>query len=79
MTRRLSSLVAGVAAIDQQSGRTLGTLEFTAGVTEVYDVKPLVGVRRAGMQDLLATDGYVGVETPDSVFCTTERQDRAGT
>jgi uncharacterized protein (TIGR03032 family) len=70
VTRRLSSLIAGVTAIDQQSGRTLGTLE---------DVKPLAGVRRASMWDLLAADGYVGVETPDSVFWTTERQDRAGT
>jgi uncharacterized protein (TIGR03032 family) len=61
-------LIAGVAAIDGRSGHTLGTLEFTTGATEVYDVKALPGVRRAGMQDVLASDGYVGVETPGSVF-----------
>lgn len=68
--RRISSPVAGIAAIDQQSGRILGALEFTAGVTEVYDVKVFPGIRRAGMQDILASDGYVSVETPDSVFWT---------
>jgi hypothetical protein len=65
---RRPGLIAGVAAIDGRSGHTLGMLEFTAGVTEVYDVKALPGVRRAGMQDVLASDGYVGVETPGSVF-----------
>jgi uncharacterized protein (TIGR03032 family) len=65
---RHPGLMAGVAAIDGRSGHTLGVLEFTAGVTEVYDVKALPGVRRAGMQDVLASDGYVGIETPSSVF-----------
>jgi uncharacterized protein (TIGR03032 family) len=73
--RRISSPVAGIAAIDQQSGRILGALEFTAGVTEVYDVKVLPGIRRAGMQDPLASDGYVSVETPDSVFWTKRPDD----
>jgi uncharacterized protein (TIGR03032 family) len=66
--RRHPGLIAGVAAIDGRSGHTLGMLEFTAGVTEVYDVKALPGVRSAGMQDVPASDGYVGIETPGSVF-----------
>jgi hypothetical protein len=75
VAQRTSSLIAGVAAIDRQSGRVLGTLEFSDGVTEVYDVKALPGIRRAGMQDLLATDGYVGTETPNSVFWTKRGDD----
>jgi hypothetical protein len=35
----------------------------------------LPGIRSAGMQDVLATDGYVSVETPNSVFCTNKDDD----
>jgi uncharacterized protein (TIGR03032 family) len=68
LAQRLSSLVAGVAAIDLASGQILGALEFVAGVSEVYDLQPLPGIRRACMQNLLAIDGYVSVETPNSGF-----------
>ena len=54
----------------RRSRSFIACTEFTAGVTEVYDVKVLPGIRRAGMQDLFASDGYVSVETPDSVFWT---------
>ena len=50
VARREPRLMAGVAAIEMRSGHTLGMLEFTAGVMEVYDVKALPGVRRAGMR-----------------------------
>ena len=68
VTQRHDSLLAGVAAIDERTGQVLGLLEFASGVTEVYDVQALPGIRRAGMQNLLATDGFIGVETPNSVF-----------
>ncbi len=68
VARRTEALIAGVAAINERSGEVLGVLEFTSGVTEVYDVQPLPGIRRAGMQNLLATDGFVGIDTPQSVF-----------
>lgn len=68
VAQRHDSLMAGVAAIDERTGQILGTLEFASGVTEVYDVQALPGIRRAGMQNLLATDGFIGVETPNSVF-----------
>jgi hypothetical protein len=77
VAQRISSLIAGVAAIDQQSGRILGTLEFINGVSEVYDVKTLAGIRRASMQDLLASDGFVGIETPESAFWTGRGDDSA--
>ncbi len=62
------AMLAGVAAIDKKSGRILGGLDFTAGVTEVYDVQTLPGIRRAAMQNLLAADGYVAVDTPNAAF-----------
>jgi uncharacterized protein (TIGR03032 family) len=68
VAQRYGELTAGVAAIDERTGKILGVLEFAAGVTEVYDVHVLPGIRRAGMQNILATDGFIGVETPNSVF-----------
>ncbi len=68
VAQRHDSLMAGVAAIDERTGQILGVLEFASGVTEVYDVQALPGIRRAGMQNLLSTDGFIGVETPNSVF-----------
>lgn len=70
VAQRHQQLVAGVAALDEQTGRVLGTLEFASGVTEVYDVQVLPGIRRAGMQNILATDGFIAVETPQSVLWT---------
>ena len=68
VAQRLGALTAGVAAIDERTDELLGALEFSSGVTEVYDVQVLPGIRRAGMQNILSTDGSVGVETPHSVF-----------
>ena len=62
------AMIAGVAAIDMKSGEILGGLDFTSGVTEVYDVQTLPGVRRAGMQNVLASDGHVAIDTPHSTF-----------
>ena len=50
VAQRLGALTAGVAAIDERTGELLGALEFSSGVTEVYDVQVLPGIRRAGMQ-----------------------------
>jgi uncharacterized protein (TIGR03032 family) len=63
-----TTMVAGVAAIDMKSGKILGGLDFTNGVTEVYDVQTLPGIRRAAMQSVLAADGYVAVDTPNAAF-----------
>ncbi|MFZ3354816.1 MAG: TIGR03032 family protein [Xanthobacteraceae bacterium] len=69
------AMVAGVAAIDMKSGQILGGLDFTAGVTEVYDVQTLPGIRRAGMQNLLASDGCVAVDTPNAAFWAKRPED----
>ena len=64
VAQRHDSLLAGVAAIDERTGQVLGLLEFASGVTEVYDVQALPGIRRAGMQNLLATDGSSVLKRP---------------
>jgi uncharacterized protein (TIGR03032 family) len=68
VAQRFERLLAGVAAVNPLTGQILGLLEFRSGVTEVYDVQALAGVRRAGMQNHLATDSYSAIETPRSVF-----------
>ncbi len=75
IAQRLQSLTAGVAAIDERSGEILGMLEFTSGVSEIYDVQVLPGIRRAGMQELAATDGFIGIETPQLVLWTKRSDD----
>jgi len=75
VAQRLPSLSAGVAAIDERTGEILGMVEFTSGVTEVYEVQILPGIRRPGMQSLEATDGLIGIETPGLVFWTKRPED----
>jgi uncharacterized protein (TIGR03032 family) len=70
VSQRVETLLAGVAAIDRRSGALLGALEFTSGVTEVYDLQVLPGICQAGMQSVVASDGFVAVDTPNSVFWT---------
>ena len=68
IAQRVESMIAGVAAIEIKTGELLGMVEFTDGATEIYDVQPLPGIRRAGMYGLMADDGFVSVDTPQSVF-----------
>ena len=72
---RLPSLTSGVAAVDEQTGRILGAIEFRAGVSEIYDLRILPGIRRAGMQNVLAADGLIGVETPVMALWSKRRND----
>jgi uncharacterized protein (TIGR03032 family) len=74
VSQRVEKLLAGLAVIDMRNGAIIGGLEFTSGVTEVYDVQVLPGIRRAGMQSVLASDGYVAIDTPNSVFWTKRPQ-----
>lgn len=75
IAQRLELLIAGVAAIEERTGEILGMLEFSSGVTEIYDVQVLPSIRRAGMQNLVATDGFIGIETPHMVFWTKRSDD----
>jgi uncharacterized protein (TIGR03032 family) len=41
-----NDLIAGVAAVEAPSGRTLGILEFVAGTEEIFDLQVLPDIRR---------------------------------
>ncbi len=43
---RYPELLCGVAIVDLRSGRQCGLLKFTAGCTELYDLRFLSGIRR---------------------------------
>ena len=43
---RYPELLCGVAVVDLRSGRQCGLLQFTAGCTELYDLRFLPGIRR---------------------------------
>jgi hypothetical protein len=47
--QKFNRLLSGVAVIDLQLGRLVGTFEFTAGCTEIYDVRFLPGPRNANI------------------------------
>jgi uncharacterized protein (TIGR03032 family) len=68
IARTVDAMVAGVAAVEAASGRVLGMAEFTTGITEIYDVQPLPGIRHAGIQSLVADSGYIAVDTPGAAF-----------
>ena len=44
--QRFDKLLCGIAVIDLQNGQTIGTFEFSAGCSEIYDVQLLAGVRQ---------------------------------
>lgn len=71
VARRYESLFAGVVAIETGTGRIAGSIEFAGGVSEVYDVQVLPGVRRAGLQGLDVPDGHFAVDTPHAKFWVT--------
>ncbi len=50
--KRHEKLLSGLAVIDLPTGQLVGTFEFTAGCTEIYDVQFLSGVRNANVLNL---------------------------
>ena len=46
---RFKKLHSGIAVIELSSGQIVGMFEFTQGVSEIYDVQFLPGVRHAGL------------------------------
>jgi len=47
--QRHEKLLSGLAVIDLPTGKLVGTFEFTAGCTEIYDVQYLPGVRNVNV------------------------------
>ncbi|MDB5611571.1 MAG: hypothetical protein JWP25_8471 [Bradyrhizobium sp.] len=68
IAQQVDRLIAGVAAIETKTGKILGVAEFNSGVSEVYDVQALPGIRRAGMHGLVTDGGFVGIDTPQTVL-----------
>ena len=49
---RFENLLCGIAVVDLQKGKCIGTFEFTAGCTEIYDVQFLPGTRTPNLLNL---------------------------
>ncbi len=64
LSGRADTLVAGIAALDRDSGKLLGMLRFATGVEELFDFVVLPGVRRALVMDPAPDAKIVGIETP---------------
>jgi uncharacterized protein (TIGR03032 family) len=58
-------LMSGVCVVDLQAGKLAGTLEFTAGCREVFDVQFLPGVRRPMILSLEQIATRQAFSTPD--------------
>ena len=59
-------LMAGVSAVDLQSGALKGTLQILDPGREVLDVKVLPGIRNAGIEDVGDMEAFHAVEGPNS-------------
>jgi uncharacterized protein (TIGR03032 family) len=68
IAQQVDRLIAGVAAIEAKTGEVLGIAEFHSGVSEVYDIQALPGIRRAGMHGLVSDGGFIGIDTPQTVL-----------
>ena len=63
-TRR-EALLCGVAVVDLAGGRIVGTLRFTEGCSEIYDVRFLPGCRRPNVLNLEKDDIRRAIFAPD--------------
>jgi uncharacterized protein (TIGR03032 family) len=72
---RADSLVAGIAALDRNSGQLLGMLRLAPGVEELFDLVVLPGFQRPLMLDPSPDVKAVGIETPDGSYWMTVGQD----
>ena len=65
---RYEELLCGVAVINIRSGRTEGLFEFTAGCTEIYDVRFLPGIRKPNILNLEKPELRDAVAAPDFAY-----------
>ena len=60
---RCQNLKCGVAVIELESGRQIGLLEFTGGCTELFDIRMIVGPRRAMVMNLEREESRQAIST----------------
>jgi len=65
---RHEELLCGVAVINIRTGRTEGLFEFTAGCTEIYDVRFLPGIRKPNILNLEKPELQDAVAAPDFAY-----------
>jgi uncharacterized protein (TIGR03032 family) len=63
--QKYDTLKCGVAVVSLSSGECVGTLEFTAGCTEIYDLRMLDGVHRPNILNLEKQAARQAVSTPE--------------
>lgn len=68
IAKKHEELVCGVAAVERQTGRILGTLRFDRSYEEIFDVKVLPNIRRAGLLSTSDTGHKRALVLPGRAF-----------
>lgn len=63
--QRFDKLLCGLAVVDLLSGQHIGTMEFTAGCHEIYDVRFLPGIHRPNILNLDKPAVFDAFPAPD--------------
>ena len=75
LATRGDTLFAGIAALDLETGRVLGSVRMPPEVLELFDFVVMPGVHRALVFDPVFDAPLVAIETPDSSFLMGAGQD----
>jgi hypothetical protein len=67
-----TELICGVAAIDRNTHKLLGTLEVKAGINELYDLQIIPQVRHADIRSIEQWRQHHAIELPDASFWAKE-------
>ena len=62
--QRHAELLCGVAVVSLRSGKRVGTLSFTSGCTEIYDIRFLAGIHRPNIVNMGMEEARKGVDVP---------------
>ena len=65
---RHARLICGVAVVSLRTGSVVGTLVFTSGCQELYDVLFLPGVFRSNILNLERPESREAISTPDVAY-----------
>ena len=63
--QRHAELLCGVAVVSLRSGKRVGTLSFTSGCTEIYDLRFIPGKRRPNVLNLDKPEYKLAISAPD--------------